>query len=332
MDFAPQLVAWQRRQGRHDLPWSGTSDPYRVWISEIMLQQTQVNTVRAYYARFLARFPTVAALAVAPLDEVLAQWAGLGYYSRARNLHACAQAVVARGGWPSSADALEQLPGIGRSTARAIAAFCHGERLSILDGNVRRVLARQIGFGEDLANAAAVRRLWQLADARVPAHGADMPAYTQGLMDLGATVCTSRQPRCAECPVQATCVAQSEGRQGVLPLKTRKLKRSLREGWWLWWWQADGSVWLQQRPARGVWAGLWSLPLYEDEAALRAACAGAELDLLPRIDHALTHFDWVLHPRRATWEGQALGDGRWVSTGELPNYGVPAPLARLLRG
>lgn len=328
--MAERLVAWQRRHGRHQLPWSGSREPYRVWLSEVMLQQTQVATVRAYYRRFLERFPDVQALADAPLDEVLALWAGLGYYSRARNLHACARAVVARGGWPRSSLELERLPGIGRSTARAIAAFCFDERASILDGNVRRVLARWLGFEDDLSGAAAQRRLWVLADALLPAQGADMPAYTQGLMDLGALLCTPRQPRCGDCPLRADCQALAQGRQGELPLRSRKLKRAARESWWLWWQRPDGAVWLQQRPARGVWAGLWTLPLYDDEGALRQAAAGAALEPLPGIVHALTHFDWRLHPRRAAWQGQELGEGRWVVAEALPQYGVPAPLKKLL--
>ncbi|MBN8506013.1 MAG: A/G-specific adenine glycosylase [Burkholderiales bacterium] len=328
--FAPLLLDWQRRAGRHELPWSGSRDPYRVWLSEIMLQQTQVATVRAYYRRFLERFGSVEALAAASLDEVLALWAGLGYYSRARNLHACAQAVVQRGGWPCSSAELEALPGIGRSTACAIAAFCFGERRSILDGNVRRVLARLLAFEEDLASSAAQRRLWSLADALVPEQGGDMPAYTQGLMDLGALVCTPRQPRCEACPVQPLCAAQAQGRVAELPRASRKLKRSRRENWWLWWQRADGALWLQQRPPRGVWAGLWTLPLYNSEAELQQAGQGAAMEPLPRIEHALTHLDWVLHPRRAAWQGAPLPEGRWVVAEELVQYGLPAPLKKLL--
>ena len=331
-EFAPLLTAWQRRHGRHELPWSGSRDPYRVWLSEVMLQQTQVATVRAYYARFLLRFPDVQALAAAPLDEVLALWAGLGYYSRARNLHACAQAVAAVGGFPRTAAELEQLPGIGRSTARAIAAFCFDERLSILDGNVKRVLARLLAFEQDIALARAQRQLWTLADALVPLKAADMPAYTQGLMDLGSGVCTPRQPRCGQCPVAALCVAHAQGRQGELPVKSRRLTRGRREHWWLWLERpVDQALWLQQRPAKGVWAGLWTLPLFDSEPELVALLPQQELELLPRIEHALTHFDWVLHPRRARWaQGEPELPGRWVVREELPRYGLPAPLRKLL--
>lgn len=340
--LAARVVAWQRRHGRSSLPWQRQRDPYRVWLSEIMLQQTQVATVLAYYPRFLARLPDVAALAAAPNDEVLSLWSGLGYYSRARNLHRCAQVVVAEHGgrFPSTAQALAELPGIGRSTAAAIAAFCHDERAAILDGNVKRVLTRVLGFGDDLASAANERRLWAHASDLLPMEGADMPTYTQGLMDLGATLCVSRRPACTGCPLADLCIARSEGQPEAYPVKTRKLKRSRRESWWLWL-VHDGAVWLQQRPAQGIWAGLWSLPLLDDEAAVLLAAeslglAGeTALELQPAIDHALTHLDWRLHPRRAVLKlaidpGAVLGPGRWISAEGLAAIGLPAPLRKLL--
>jgi len=344
------VVDWQARHGRHGLPWQGQRDPYRVWLSEVMLQQTQVATVLDYYPRFLQRFPDVAALAEAALDEVLALWSGLGYYRRARMLHACAQAVVDRHGgrFPDDPEALAALPGIGRSTAAAIAAFCFDRRAAILDGNVKRLLARSLGYGEDLAVAAHERALWQAACALLPERGSDMPAYTQGLMDLGATVCTPRRPACADCPLQAGCVARATGRIDAYPLKTRKLQRGRRENAWLWLKRGD-RVWLQQRAPVGVWAGLWSLPSFDDAAALRAFTApfGLALETLPVIEHALTHFDWRLHPYRACLgdEGDlaeqaataltaalaaSLGEGRWVASGDLLRFALPAPLRRLL--
>ena len=332
-DFAPLLVVWQRQHGRHDLPWQGTRDPYRVWLSEIMLQQTQVATVRTYYLRFLERFPTVNALAAAQLDEVLSLWAGLGYYSRARNLHACAQAVAAAGGFPRTASALTELPGIGSSTARAISAFCFDERLSILDGNVQRVLSRLLAFDDDLSSAKAVKKLWAEADALVPPRAADMPAYTQGLMDLGSGVCMPRSPQCSACPAASMCQAMAQGRVGELPRKTKKLKRTRRESWWLWLArEADGAVWLQQRAATGIWAGLWTLPLFDTEADLQAVVPMARLEPLPQIQHALTHLDWLLHPRRTLWQQCAdpLPDGRWVPPQDWPAFGMPAPLRKLL--
>ena len=207
--IAPALVQWQAQHGRNHLPWQATRDPYRVWLSEIMLQQTQVATVLGYYSRFLAALPDVAALAAASTDDVMALWSGLGYYSRARNLHRCAQAVMREHGgqFPRSAAVLATLPGIGRTTAAAIAAFCFEERSAILDANVKRVLTRVLAFEGDLAQAAQEKALWALAEQLLPEHGHDMPRYTQALMDLGATVCTPRQPACSQCPLQAVCQA-----------------------------------------------------------------------------------------------------------------------------
>lgn len=329
-DFGKTVVAWQKRHGRHTLPWQNTRDPYRVWLSEVMLQQTQVATVLGYYERFLARWPRVTDLAAASLDEVLAQWAGLGYYSRARNLHACAQAVAGLHGgeFPRSAAGLQTLPGIGRSTAAAIAAFCFGERVAILDGNVKRVLSRVLAFGDDLASSAAEKRLWDHATALLPEQHVDR--YTQGLMDLGATVCSARSPDCLICPVQPLCRGQHEGNPTRYPVKTRKLKRGRRENWWLWVVDGAGQVLLQQRPATGVWAGLWTLPMFDDEAGARAALPGAALETLPRIEHALTHFDWVLHTLHARHEGPAPG-GTWVAREKLASYALPAPLKKLIQ-
>ena len=334
-DFAPRLVAWQRQHGRHALPWQQTRDPYRVWLSEIMLQQTQVTTVLGYYQRFLERFPTVRDLADAQLDEVLAMWQGLGYYSRARNLHRCAQAVRDQhgGAFPPSAAQLTELPGIGRSTAAAIASFCFDERAAILDGNVKRVLGRLLAFDGDLASSAQEKRLWRHAETLLPAAEADMPAYTQGLMDLGASLCSTRSPQCLLCPVQDLCEARRRGAAEQFPVWTRKLKRSRREHWWLWL-EHEGRIWLEQRPARGVWAGLWTLPLFEDEAQLMSQArllSPQAPEPLPRIEHALTHFDWVLHPRRLPLQQAAEpGEGAWVAREELPRYALPAPLKKLL--
>jgi A/G-specific adenine glycosylase len=344
LPIAPRLVAWQRIHGRHDLPWQQTRDPYRVWLSEVMLQQTQVSTVLGYYEKFLQRFPTVTALAAAPLDDVLALWSGLGYYSRARNLHACAQAVmdVHRGTFPSNAAALATLPGIGRSTAAAIAAFCFGEPVAILDGNVKRVLTRWLGFDRDIAVAANEKALWHLAQAQVPER--DVEAYTQGLMDLGATVCVQRAPQCAACPLNADCRARQLGEPERFPVKTRKLKRSQRSNVLLWVQHRD-SVWLVQRPGKGVWAGLWTLPLFDDldeVIALTADWPGGSAVLAP-FSHALTHFDWALQPVRHALPARALlppieqtlqdllgTAGQWHRLDQLSNVGLPAPIRRLL--
>ena len=217
--FAADMVAWQTRHGRHGLPWQNTRDPYRVWLSEIMLQQTQVSTVLDYFPRFLKQFPDVAALAGASQDEVLGLWSGLGYYSRARNLHRCAMEVMDRfgGAFPQDPVDLQSLPGIGRSTAAAIAAFCFGKRAAILDGNVKRVLTRVLGYGADLSMVAHERVLWNLADDLLPTQALStaMPRYTQALMDLGATVCLPRKADCAMCPVQALCVERKGSRCAI---------------------------------------------------------------------------------------------------------------------
>jgi A/G-specific adenine glycosylase len=281
-----------------------------------------------YYARFLERFPDVQTLAAAPLDEVLALWSGLGYYSRARNLHRCAQAVVAEHGgvFPRTAQRWSTLPGIGRSTAAAIAAFCFGERVAILDGNVKRVLTRALGFDGDLAGAAAQQRLWAEAEALLPRR--DVDVYTQGLMDLGATVCTTRRPACPKCPLQDRCVAHALGQPERYPVKTRKLKRSRRANALLW--LVHGArVWLVQRPATGVWAGLWSLPEYPDAAALEAATAGwpGQGRWLPGFEHTLTHLDWHLQPLCWQWPARRRCDqapGRWCLVHGVRGLGARA--------
>ena len=347
-DIAGRLRRWKPLHGRHGLPWQGTRDPYRVWLSEIMLQQTQVATVRHYYTRFVQQLPDVQALAAADADTVLGLWSGLGYYSRARNLHRCAQVVVREHGgvFPGSAARLQTLPGIGRSTAAAIAAVCFGERVAILDGNVRRVLARALGFAEDLAGAAAQRRLWDLATDLLPRHDLQrsMPVYTQALMDLGAGLCSPRRPDCERCPIATVCVANYQGSTGVLPVKTRKLKRHSQSLWLLWAQTRDGAVWLQRRPASGVWAGLHCLPGFDSREALLAALgqvSGADdpgdLEDLPAVRHVLTHKDLHLHPVRVVLAGDAAPGGAqplpgaWQSARQWPGLGLPAPVRRLLQ-
>lgn len=336
---AALVVRWQQRHGRNDLPWQGTRDPYRVWLSEIMLQQTQVATVRDYYTRFLQHFPDVRALAAAHLDEVLALWSGLGYYSRARNLHACAQQVVVQHGgeFPSSAQQLQALPGIGRSTAAAIASICFGERVAILDGNVKRVLTRLLGFDGDLAQAANERLLWQHATDLLPQRdlARAMPRYTQGVMDLGATVCLPRLPRCEACPLAAQCAARREGAPARYPVKTRKLKRTAQSLWLLWAGAVDGAVWLSQRPTPGVWAGLYCLPLFDSFDALRAAVPARWRDALQEVTaftHVLTHKDLHLHPVRVQLPARSRPaiEGGWITAAQWPQLGLPAPVRKLL--
>ena len=339
-DWSARVLRWQQQHGRHDLPWQGTQDPYRVWLSEIMLQQTQVVTVREYYARFLQRFPDVQALAAATLDEVLALWSGLGYYSRARNLHACAQQVAAHHGgvFPRSAEQLQELPGIGRSTAAAVASICFGERVAILDGNVKRVLTRMLGYGADLAEVRHERVLWTLATDLLPQRDLQraMPRYTQAVMDLGATVCTPRKPVCLVCPAADICVAQREGRPEHYPVKTRKLKRSAQSLWLLWARTRDGAVWLSPRPTPGVWAGLQSFELFESFEALSRAVPAryrSRLEELPTFVHVLTHKDLHLHPVQVQLplSVRLSEPGEWHAAEAWPALGLPAPVRKLLK-
>lgn len=340
--FSADVIAWQAEHGRHDLPWQRDRDPYRVWLSEIMLQQTQVSTVLIYFDRFLQRFPNVMTLAASSVDDVLALWSGLGYYSRARNLHRCAQAVATEfgGQFPSTAEQLAQLPGIGRSTAAAIAAFCFNERVAILDGNVKRVLGRVLAFPGDLAQVVQERALWAQATALLPQQG--IAAYTQGVMDLGATLCLIRQPQCLRCPVQRHCLAYKQGEPTRYPIKTRKLKRGVREHHWLWLAHGD-RVWLTQRPAKGIWAGLWSLPEFADATELQRLLSAwpGQSEVLPSFVHVLTHLDWTLHPVRHTLPKQSdtlawaeltqqLSPGQWFTREEALTLGVSAPLKKWL--
>jgi A/G-specific adenine glycosylase len=340
--FGDTVVAWQKKHGRHDLPWQNTQDPYAVWLSEIMLQQTQVVTVREYFARFMTRFPTVADLAAAHQDEVLGLWSGLGYYSRARNMHRAAQDVVALHGgvFPRDSETLQTLPGIGRSTAAAVASLCFGEPIAILDGNVKRVLTRYLGFKDDLASSKVEKELWAIAQTMLPQRDVKsaMPRYTQGVMDLGATVCTPKKPQCAQCPVADVCVAKAEGQPEAYPVKTRKLKRTSEQLWLLHAVTRDGDVWLIQRPQTGVWAGLYCLPVFESFDALRAALPAkhhAQLQEGAVFKHVLTHKDLHLHPAQLSLPslvklGAAMGEGQWVSEADWPALGLPAPIRKLL--
>ena len=334
--FAARLVRWQKLHGRHDLPWQNTRDPYAVWLSEIMLQQTQVTTVIDYYQRFVQRFPNVATLAAATEEEVMGLWSGLGYYSRARHLHRAAQQVVAQhaGAFPTSAQGLQALPGIGPSTAAAIASICFDERVAILDGNVKRVLSRHLGDDSDMAQPRHVQALWQRAHALLPQRSIDMPVYTQAVMDLGATVCKPRQPLCDQCPVRQDCVARAQGQPQAYPVKSRRLQRRTESWWLLMARTSKGDVWLQQRPERGVWAKLFCVPMFESFDALSAllpAPARKHLKPTDAIKHVLTHKDLFLHP---VWcelpKSAGLTQGQWVAAKNWPGLGLPAPVRKLL--
>lgn len=335
--FAGRVIAWQEANGRHDLPWQQTRDAYRIWLSEIMLQQTQVQTVLPYYARFLLRFPTLEALAAAPLESVLELWSGLGYYARARNLHRCAQTVVAERAGTFSADPIEnaRLPGIGRSTAAAISVFAFARRAAILDGNVKRVLARCFAVEDAGSTAAGERALWALAESLLP--DSRIESYTQGMMDLGATVCKRRKPACDGCPLREICVAWRDGRQAELPrrLPARTLPERASGVLLL----TDGRrVLLERRPPVGIWGGLLTLPEGGADAAevfaLRHGCRLRSMRTLAPVIHSFSHFRLTLTVLCCEVDecrpvaAQAFRE--WLPLADVARAALPAPIRKLL--
>ena len=335
--IAARLLDWHTRAGRHDLPWQQDRTAYRVWISEIMLQQTQVATVIPYFERFTARFPEVRALAAAPIDEVLHLWTGLGYYARARNLHRAAQVIRDQHGgeFPNEFDLVVELPGIGRSTAGAILAQAHGARHAILDGNVKRVLSRHYGIASPPDEATTLALLWQRAEENTPS--SDLANYTQAIMDLGATLC-ARKPRCGECPIAQDCVARIESRQDQLPAaKKRRAERRQRRAVMLVARHAS-SVLLVQRPPSGVWGGLWCLPEFDSETAAEQFAASQLARLpgsaaLPDIEHSFTHFDLVITPLVVRCQGARRVNETtelWYDLAQPARVGLPAPIKTLL--
>ena len=341
-DFANALLAWFDHSGRHDLPWQHPRTPYRVWLSEIMLQQTQVQTVIPYFERFERELPTLRDLAVASPDRVIALWAGLGYYARARNLHAAAKICVEKhdGDLPDDFESLAALPGIGRSTAGAILAQAHGQRHAILDGNVKRVFCRYHGIDGWPGTGSVEKQLWRIAEQHLP--HTRLADYTQAIMDFGATVCTRASPSCVLCPLQSACVALREGRVEQLPQpkpgkplpERRTLMLLLRDD--------AGRVLLARRPVTGVWSRMWSLPevANHDEArAFFAQHTGADFDAntpLPLIEHVFSHYR--LHIEPLSWTGvrpaARIGDNddelRWQPFDSLAEVGLPAPVRKLL--
>ena len=339
--FSARLLKWFALHGRHNLPWQANPTAYRVWVSEVMLQQTQVATVIPYYERFMARFPTVKSLSAAALDEVLHLWTGLGYYARARNLHACAQALVTDHGaeFPTELEALMALPGIGRSTAGAILALSGGQRHPILDGNVKRVLARVFGIAGDPGSSAVIAALWARSDACTPT--ADIRDYTQAIMDLGATVCSRARPACTLCPLNAGCIAALEGRQAELPGKKPPRVRPSREKTLLiahTGLSGSIAVLVERRPASGLWGGLWSPPQFDSEQEALEWCRreigapSAKSQVLPPIDHAFTHFDLRLRPVSVRCQPNPVHDGSdrlWYPIETPPRIGLPQPIQQL---
>jgi A/G-specific adenine glycosylase len=341
-EFSAHLLAWFERDGRHHLPWQIDRSPYRVWVSEVMLQQTQVATVIPYYERFMVRFPDIASLSSAPLDEVLHLWTGLGYYARARNLHACAQAVMADcgGALPRDLDGLTALPGIGRSTGGAILALSCDQRHPILDGNVKRVLARVFGIDGDPGSSAVLNALWARSEECTPS--VEVRAYTQGIMDLGATVCTRARPACTVCPLNTGCTAAQSGRQMQLPGKKTQRSRPSREATLLIAQMGDEdsvAVLVERRPPSGLWGGLWSPPQFATEREALEWCrrvvgGTTEAQALPAIDHAFTHFDLRLKPiqvRCVRQDHVGEGDRLWYRLQTPPRVGLPQPIVELFQ-
>ena len=337
--FAQTLVAWHASQGRHDLPWQRDRTAYRVWVSEIMLQQTQVATVIGYFERFMTRFADPTALAAATVDEVLHLWTGLGYYARGRNLHRAAIRIRDEFGgvFPTRFEDVESLPGIGRSTAGAILALSQGQRFAILDGNVRRVLSRWFGIEGDPTHRATTNLLWSRAEECTPRE--HVATYTQAIMDMGATVCTRRKPLCLHCPVAVGCVARQSGRQQQLPAaRSRRAARPARHTHMVVALRPDGSVFLRQRPPSGIWGGLWAAPDFDSAAeargfAVRTLGPDAEPISLPEIQHAFTHFDLTITPWLVRCQGLlAVMDapGLWYNARQPASVGLPAPMKSLL--
>ncbi|MCC6302110.1 MAG: A/G-specific adenine glycosylase [Gammaproteobacteria bacterium] len=343
-EFSPALLAWFDAHGRKDLPWQRDTTPYRVWVSEIMLQQTQVATVIPYYQRFMEYFGDVAALAAAPLDEVLHLWSGLGYYARARNLHRAAGIVRDEHGgvFPTDIDALCALPGIGRSTAGAILALAHGQRQPILDGNVKRVLARYHAVDGWPGLPVVEKHLWTLAERHTPR--ARVAAYTQAIMDLGATLCTRGAPACARCPLAAGCRARRQGNPTAYPAARPRKEKPQRASILLLLENEAGEVLLERRPPSGIWGGLWSLPEAPPEARgdadIRRWCADTlrcrvdALTELPGLRHVFSHFTLMIRPLRARVRRQDAavmeGAGYVWYNGRSHARGLAAPIRRLL--
>ena len=338
-DFASRVVAWYDVHGRKDLPWQRDVTAYRVWISEIMLQQTQVLTVIPYYERFMNRFPDVVSLADASLDTVLHHWSGLGYYARARNLHRAAATIRDRyaGNFPDSFELVTDLPGVGRSTAGAILSLAFGQRHAILDGNVKRVLARHAAISGWPATVAVASELWRLADQHTPERR--VAAYTQAIMDLGATVCARTKPRCTECPVVADCRAFELGETDAYPGRKPKKAKPLKQTTML---LAvhDDAVYLERRPAAGIWGGLWSLPEIEgtnvaDWCDRVMSAAASEVVSWSQLRHSFSHYDLDIQPVLVRFESSSSkvadnGDAQWHRLGETPPGGIAAPVMKLI--
>lgn len=333
--IADRVLRWFDVHGRKDLPWQHDKTHYRVWVSEIMLQQTQVASVIAYYQRFMTAFPDVYALARATPDEVLAQWSGLGYYARARNLHKAAQQVVNEfeGAFPTTHEGLQALPGIGRSTAAAILALVDNQRCAILDGNVKRVLARHEAIAGWPGKTAVAKTLWAAAEHYTP--DTRVADYTQAMMDLGATLCTRAHPRCGDCPLVDSCRAHAADTIADYPGRKARKPNPQRQTQFLLLRREDGALWLQRRPDSGIWGGLYCFPEFEGEAPVPAGFDAERAETLAAFTHKFTHFDLTITPQlidgRLRAQQVADTEGRWVQPAELSALGVPRPVERLVK-
>jgi A/G-specific adenine glycosylase len=337
--FAEKLIAWQQVHGRHDLPWQQTRDPYAVWVSEIMLQQTQVSAVIGYYGRFMARFPTIASLAEAPQDDVMQHWSGLGYYSRARNLHHAAQTIMREHGgiFPQDFAQIQSLKGIGRSTAAAVSVFAFQQPQTILDGNVKRVLARLHAVDGWPGLPLIEKRLWVLAESLLPEK--NLPAYIQGLMDFGATLCTRNKPRCQDCPMQGECQAFQQQRLAQLPASKPRKAIPERQTTMLMIMDA-GEILLEKRPNKGIWGGLWSFPeckpdqISVQQAEERYGMQAESLEGLPVLWHTFTHFKLEITPQPLQLIGKrpALPPHlQWLPLNDAIAAALPTPVRTLLK-
>jgi len=338
--FSDQLLAWFDSHGRHDLPWQQEPDPYHVWLSEIMLQQTQVATVIPYYNRFLQRFPTISLLANADIDDVLSHWAGLGYYARGRNLHRAAKIICNdySGDLPANKEQLLTLPGIGRSTAGAIMALAFKQHDAILDGNVKRVLCRFYAVNGWPGESAVEKQLWQLAEGLTPE--INVARYTQAIMDLGATVCTRSRPQCDICPVASECLARKQESQDKYPGPKPKKTIPLRETVFLLLENKNGEILFEKRPVTGIWGGLWCFPEcspdddVEEWLLANTGFSGSITRKLSIIKHRLTHFRMEILPVHLKVKQcnnvKGMGEQQWCSSGDALKFGVPAPVKNLL--
>ena len=330
--FGAAIVRWQKKSGRQNLPWQAESDPYKIWLAEVMLQQTQVAAVIPYFREFIARFPTVQALARAPESAVLSAWSGLGYYARARNLRRAAQ-IIAANEFPQNADEWRKLPGVGRSTANAVAAFAFGQRVPILDGNVKRVIIRLSARRQPADNPESLRKLWEISEALVPKR-ADIRAFTQGMMDLGAAICPPRAPLCSQCPVKKWCRARALNIADQLPVRRPKSPRKIRT-LSVYIIHRGGKILLQRRPSAGIWGGMLAPPEAKTrECKPRRDGALSAPTPLPTVIHDFTHFRMMMRPAlmRAAPERvfKTPADCQWVGARELKSAPLPAPIRREL--